>query len=466
MGYLRAAFVTTFNIVINALTLGRHLLLEGRVRRGVFKNWALGFRYRPSHFMQPVTEEEIVNLVQGSETVRVTGAAHSFNQGVVVDGTLVSLDKYVGVVREDLNANPATVTVRAGTRVRDVIAALLERELAFRALPSHDAQSIGGILSTDVHGTGSEWGFVSEMVSALRIIDGTGQVHDCGPTDELFKAAIGGVGAVGIIVEVTVTAVPRFDVRQIFKVVDLAKVKENFTQLLARYRHLSLYIFPFTGKCQISLWDPVVEPVGAKSFLGPLREFLAISFDALAGAWLGGLVARIKLLPSLSTCLHSVKKGTDLTLESNKAFNRTIYHLHQELEFSVRFEETFERCEQFIQLYEDTYRKAGLPYGFLEVRVTPEGHDRTLIGAGRQRRSTWIDLIINDEPGYEEYYARAEKLIRKIGARPHLGKFCKTLDASHLKQVHGQHFLRFQAQVARHDPDGKFANDFTRRLFH
>ena len=466
MGYLRAAFATTLNIVINAVTLGRYLLLEGRVRLGVFKNWALGFRYRPSSFIQPTTEEQIIDLVKGPESIRVVGAAHSFNQGVVVDGTLLSLDKYVGVVREDLNANPATVTVRAGTRVRDVVAALLERNLAFRALPSHDAQSIGGILSTDVHGTGSEWGFVSEMVSALRIIDGTGQAHDCRPPDDLFKAAIGAVGAVGIIVEVTVTTVPRFDVQQIFKVVELRKVKKNFTRLLARYQHLSLYIFPFTEKCQISLWDPIVEPVGAKSFLGPLREFLAISFDALAAAWLAGLVARMKLLPSLSTLLHSVKKGTDLTLESNKAFNRTIYHLHQELEFAVPFEETFKRCEQFIRLYEDTYRETGLPYGFLEVRFTPEGHDRTLIGAGRERRSTWIDLIINDEPGYEEYYSRAEQLIRQIGARPHLGKFCKTLDASHLEQVHAQHFARFQAQIARHDPDGKFANEFTRRLFH
>ena len=57
---------------------------------------------------------------------------------------------------------------RGGTRVRDVVALLLEEGLAFRALPSHDAQTIAGNLSTDVHGTGREWGFVNESVVGLK----------------------------------------------------------------------------------------------------------------------------------------------------------------------------------------------------------------------------------------------------------------------------------------------------------
>jgi len=41
--YIRAAFATTFNIILNALTLGRYVWLEGRVRKGVFRNWASRF---------------------------------------------------------------------------------------------------------------------------------------------------------------------------------------------------------------------------------------------------------------------------------------------------------------------------------------------------------------------------------------------------------------------------------------
>ncbi len=38
-GYLYVGLATTFNIILNALTWGRFVWLEGRVRGGVFKNW-------------------------------------------------------------------------------------------------------------------------------------------------------------------------------------------------------------------------------------------------------------------------------------------------------------------------------------------------------------------------------------------------------------------------------------------
>jgi hypothetical protein len=84
----------------------------------------------------------------------------------VSEETLVSLDDYSGLVWKDLDKKQ--VAAKGGTRVRDVVALLLEEGLAFRALPSHDAQSIAGNLSTDVHGTGREWGFVNESVVGLK----------------------------------------------------------------------------------------------------------------------------------------------------------------------------------------------------------------------------------------------------------------------------------------------------------
>ena len=154
-------------------------------------------------------------------------------------------------------------------------------------------------------------------------------------------------------------------------------------------------------------------------------------------------------------------------LESNEGFNRTIYHLHQELEFTVPFEDTFEVCERFIKLYEDLYKElypSGLPYTLFEVRFTPE-HNRTLIGAGRGRRSTWIDLVCTDSHGFERFYVEAQKLMKEIGARPHLGKFCENLNKADMQYLHGDSFTRFLELVEEHDPEGKFANGFTRRLF-
>jgi hypothetical protein len=173
------------------------------------------------------------------------------------------------------------------------------------------------------------------------------------------------------------------------------------------------------------------------------------------------------LLERLSNWAYGLKQGTDLVLESNRAYNRTIYHLHQELEFTVPFDDTWAICDRFLLEFEAMYRENPrcLPYTLLEVRFTPGGHDRTLIGAGRERRSVWIDLICNDSRGFERYYERAESIISEIGARPHLGKYCQTLNAEHMRRVHGEPFSKFLELVEQHDPQRKFANQFTERVF-
>jgi FAD/FMN-containing dehydrogenase len=124
--------------------LGRYVWLEGRVRDGVFSNWAKRFSYRPKRFVQPTTEAEIIYLVKNSKHLRVFGSAHSFNGGMLADDTLVSLDRYSGVIWKDLVKKQ--LAFRAGTCVRDAVKALLDEGLAFAALSSHDAQSLAGII--------------------------------------------------------------------------------------------------------------------------------------------------------------------------------------------------------------------------------------------------------------------------------------------------------------------------------
>ena len=457
--YFYCGLTTTLNIILHALTFGHYLWLEGRVSHGYFRNWLRRFGYRPRRFVMPATEEEIVNIIKSSTGIRTFGAGHSFNNGLVADHTLVSLDRYTGVIAREGNH----VRVRGGMRVRDVSKWLLTQGLAFENLPSHDAQSMAGIISTDVHGTGKKWGFVSEEVASIKLIDGKGEIHECQPEDDLFKAAIGGIGACGIITEVVVKVVPRFNVEQKTELKKWSYVREHLDELIDGHVHMSLYLFPFTDWCQVNTWEPTKKE---KSFLSVLREFIAISFDALGAAWLLNLVAYCGCLPRWSDCLHRIKKrGTDLVMESYKAFNRTIYHLHQELEFAVPYERTVEVCELFKTLYEEMYKEKKLPYTLFEVRFTPGGHWQTMIGPGRERRSMWLDLLANDSHGFEEYFAESEKLMRKVDARPHPGKFNETFTREDLMKMHGDHFVKFLDLANKHDPKRKFANEFTRRMF-
>ncbi|NEA33494.1 FAD-binding protein [Streptomyces sp. SID13031] len=457
-GYFAVGVLTTWNVLLYAVTGGRYIWLEGRVTGGVFRNWLRRFRYRPQRVARPASEQEIVELVKAGGQVRVFGAGHSFNSGIETTGTLISLDSYRGVVAKDLAKKQ--VTFKGGTRVREIAKTLLADGLAFASLPSHDAQSIAGILSTDVHGTGRDWGFVSELVTGLKLVDGNGIVHECVPGDELFAAAVGGIGAVGIIIEATVQAVDRFNVEQRVELSELPLVEANLGTLLQQHAHLSLYLFPFTDRCQLNTWQPTAKK---QSFLGDFREAVTISFDALTAAWFAGLLAKTGLLPKVSRAAHRLKRGSNLVLESNRAYNRSIYHLHQELEFAIPYEDAMPVARRFLELYESMY-SGDLPYTFVEVRFTPAGHERTLLGAGRDRHSVWLDLLCNDSHAFEQYYAAAEALMREIGARPHLGKYSRSITGADLAAALGPRYTRFLELKAQHDPAGKFDNDFTKRL--
>lgn len=186
-------------------------------------------------------------------------------------------------------------------------------------------------------------------------------------------------------------------VRHGVDICDLQEVRRSLDTLVATNDHFSLYLFPFTDQCQVNTWNHTDRP---DSWGADIREFCNISLDALLAAWMGNLLAYTKLLPlseRWSRLSYLVRRGSNL-VESDCAYSRTIYHLHQELEFTVPYEATFSVSDRLIKLYEELY-SLGLPYTLIEVRFTLAGHDATLIGAGRERRSTWIDIVCNDSTG-------------------------------------------------------------------
>jgi hypothetical protein len=143
--YFRVGAATTANILVYAATSGRVLLLEGRVLGKVFHNWALRFKYIPNRFVSPGSEAEIVDLVRSVKGLRLFGSAHSFNEGVVTEDVLASLDAYAGLVSVDKAAQQ--ITVKAGTRVRDVVKLLGQEGLAFPSAtfprrPEHGRDSL------------------------------------------------------------------------------------------------------------------------------------------------------------------------------------------------------------------------------------------------------------------------------------------------------------------------------------
>lgn len=461
MGYppfVVAAAKTTVNAAAYLATGRKRLLLEGRHRRGTYRNWSGDRRHR-ANWRQPSTEDELAEHVAAASAVRVVGSGHSFNDGLATEGTTLSLDRLSGIVSIDRASRQATVL--AGTRLRDLTPALRREGLAIRSLASHDAQSVAGILSTDVHGTGRLPAHLSDQVVGLRIVDGTGTVHDVGPDDKLFVAAVGGLGAVGIITRVTVQCVDAFRLHQRTRVERRAWAEANLDRLLTEHDHVSFYAYPFTDLLHVHTWDRTSEEL---SPLGPRREAFGEAKAAVSAAVVGDASAHAGLLRWTSTPAMKLQRGSSLVLESHQAFSRSQYHLHQELEVAVALDEVWRRLDETFALYRRRYRSQRLPFLLTEVRFSPVGHDRTLLGAGVERASAWLCLCLNQSGAVDAHFGDIEDWIRTTDARVHLGKWCETLDATDIAGMHGERFDRFQTIRTIADPEAKFVNPFVARV--
>jgi D-arabinono-1,4-lactone oxidase len=188
-------------------------------------------------FEHPGSERELVALVKRAyaegRTLRVRGAEHSVNAAIYADegqGAInVQLDRYTQIVRWD----PARmrVTVQAGchlgidpnnpgsTSKNSLLWQLERRGWALPDLGGITHQTVSGFLSTGSMGGTTQYD-VGESVVGIRLIDGTGKIHDLAPNPDAadddqvnpFYAAGVSMGLLGVISEVTFQCVPRYDI--------------------------------------------------------------------------------------------------------------------------------------------------------------------------------------------------------------------------------------------------------------
>ena len=102
-------------------------------------------------------------------------------------------------------------------------------------------------------------------------------------------------------------------------------------------------------------------------------------------------------------------------------------------------------------------------FSIVEVRFTPD-RSQALLGPGVGRRTAYIELATPLSQDTASLYPEVEEIFLRHGGQPHLGKKT-TLSAHGLRQVYGERFERFTRVRQAADPEGKFLNAFTGRLF-
>jgi FAD/FMN-containing dehydrogenase len=445
-----------FDLVRGGLFLANQMTdHEGRYEDGTWQNWSRSYEARPKTFAVPTTANEIAMVVAKAEKLRVVGGGHTFNDSPLSSDTMLSLDGYDDFLSSDPPRRIAHV--QAGIRLRDLNRALFERGLALPMLGSTDAQSIGGLIATDLHGSGRDHGFLSEQVLSIRVLDHEGKPKTVRRGNPLFHAVFGALGTCGVVTEVELELVNAFNVAKTTQVVDRAASEANVEALIARNDHISFYYLAGGGEAEsvrLHQWNRVNEPVTPD---WPRLKALVELTDFGISAFLPSVAELIAAIDEDSVLSNLLAPDHRLVMPSSAGFGRKLFYRHDEIEYGVPFERWLDCLGEVMDLLRE--RRF---FSVVEVRFTPD-RSQALLGPGVGRRTCYIELATPLGQDTAAVYDAAEDIFRAHGGQPHLGKKTR-ITAQEMLEIYGERFLVFQEARRAQDPKGKFSNAFTARV--
>lgn len=420
-----------------------------------WRNWAGNQVARPVRVLSPASAADVAAAVTDAArdglAVRMAGSGHSFTAAAVTDGVLLRPERLTGVVA----IAGDEVTVRAGTTLRSLNGLLAGHGLALENLGDIDAQTVAGAISTGTHGTGAAFGGLAAQVTGLELVTADGSVANPDPA-----AVTVGLGAFGVVTAVTLRCVPAYGLRAVESAERLDDLLERWPVLPEEADHVEFYWWPHTRDAQLKRNTRV--PLAQ---LDPLPRWKAVLDDELVSNALFGVVCRAgarvpALVPPanrLATKLLGERTYTDVSHRVFAHPRRVRFH---EAEWAV----PRPLLPVILNELDATIRRRDWRISFpVEVRVAA-ADDRWLSTAyGRQTAYLAAHRYVR-EP-YADYLGAVADIVHAVAgddARPHWGKL-HDLTAAELAPRYPR-FAEAQALRARLDPEGRFANPYTRRV--
>ena len=428
-----------------------------------WRNWAGTATAEPARWYWPRTVEAIAAAVKEAAsaglTVRALGSGHSFTPAGVTSGAALDLSGWTGIVSADTQTG--LVTVRSGTTIRALNAALDTLGLALPNLGDIDAQTISGAISTGTHGTGARLGGIATAVAALEIVLADGSVVSCSPRErpELFAAATIGVGALGVISTMTLACVPAFTLTADERPLPLAEVTARFAEFAADNDHFEFYWFPY-GRNALVKRNNRVKDQGSPPALPAWRRYW--EYEVMENAAFGTLCRTGRAMPGLIKPLNRLAAATlskrSYSDTSHRVFVTSRRVRFVESEYAVPHDSVL---DVLAELRAKVPRLAHPVMFPVEVRVAAA--DDIWLSTAYGRDSAYIAIHQYVGLPYRDYFGLFESIAATVGGRPHWGKM-HTLDASRLGALYPR-FADFHRVRDETDPERRFANPYLEQVF-
>ena len=435
---------------------------------GTWRNWSGTASAHALRFWRPRDVDDVVRAVRWAARqglrVRAVGGGHSFTDAAVTDGVLLNLDRLAGIEAVDrLPDGTAHVTVGAGIRLRALNRELAGLGLAMENLGDIDKQSIAGAISTGTHGTGARFGGLATQVVGVRVVTADGEVRDAdrARSPELFEAARLGLGAVGVLVAVTVRAVPAFALLAREEVLELGEVLEALDapdSWVATTDHVDMFWFPFTRRTLVKR-NQRVPAADAGPPLAPARRWLD---DELLANGVFEVTNRLAaavpaLVPAVNAVAARALSGRTYCAPSAEVFVSPRRVRFREMEYGL----PRPALRDVVVEVDAWLRRTREPVPFpVEIRFAAA--DDVWLSTAHGRDSAYVAVHQYHRLPHARYFDAVETVVAAVDGRPHWGKL-HGLGAGRLAELYPR-MADFRAVRAAVDPGGLFTNAYTDRV--
>ena len=503
----------------------------------------------PLRQVTPRTLEELCAIVREAErdgcAVRAVGSGHSWSDVALTDGILIHptgmnrpLDLESDLLRpglagvhagtRDPDTEPADtpdagahhsdaadagahqpdahdaggralVRVQAGMTIAQLNAYLQGRKLALPNMGGFDGQTVAGVISTSTHGSGIDFGPLSDFVRSLDIVAAGGTVHriepNDGPSDPdayrarypthqlhqddgWFNATVVGMGCMGVIHSVILEVGPLFYLREVRAMSTWSQVREELArgEVLAQNAHYELIFSPYpNAEGEIECLVTTRNPIPPSEYRHDHRRNRSLLMELAARFPLTPLLINLAvgLCPQISPFLlrQSLKAliNDDYVNISYRVFNigAANYLPAYSCEIGVPIDERqlhLAAVERIVEVAAQR-RRLGNIYHSAPISLRFVKASDAYLSMMQGQNTMMIELIMATHTvGGMELQAAHETALQALGGRPHWGQV-NTLTGSHgVVEAMYPRYRDWQAIHAQLNSSGVFDSPFSKRV--
>ncbi|MDH5545011.1 MAG: FAD-binding oxidoreductase [Gammaproteobacteria bacterium] len=180
--------------------------------------------------IQPTTIDEIADALRSTDgAVSIGGGRYSQGGQTALENSLhLDMRKFNQIV--SFSAENKHITVQSGITWRKLQQYIDPHNLSVKIMQTYADFTVGGSVSVNVHGRYIGHGPIISSVRSLKLVLADGSVVDVSveKNQDLFYAAIGGYGGIGVIAEVTLDLADNTPVERKTFVMPVSEYKTHF----------------------------------------------------------------------------------------------------------------------------------------------------------------------------------------------------------------------------------------------